>query len=144
MMSRSLQLVSMKGEISPWTPRNTNPLLHLIASSLKNWTIEDLNLNVWAVNKLNGKKAKFGDWLTLHNRWMDRSTSSETATKIVSTEATDHVGVRANDLDSCAFSAIANCNRLGFRNVVRSKSSTLTQPAATQCPCILRTNKYPF
>lgn len=37
---------------------------------------------------------------------MDRSTSSETATKIVNTEATDQVGVRANDLNSLAFSDI--------------------------------------
>lgn len=40
---------------------------------------------------------------------MDRSTSNETATKIVNTEATDHVGVKARDRPSgSAFSAISN------------------------------------
>ena len=37
---------------------------------------------------------------------MDRSTSRETATNIVSTVATDHVGVSANDRISSGFSAI--------------------------------------
>lgn len=37
---------------------------------------------------------------------MDRSTSKETATKIVNTVATDHVGVKAKDRISCIFSAI--------------------------------------
>lgn len=39
---------------------------------------------------------------------MDRSTSKETATKIVNTVATDHVGVKAKDRISCVFSAILN------------------------------------
>lgn len=39
---------------------------------------------------------------------MDRSTSRETATKMVKTEATDHVGVKAKDLVSFAFSDILN------------------------------------
>lgn len=40
---------------------------------------------------------------------MERSTSKETATKIVNTEATDQVGVRARDRPSGdAFSAISN------------------------------------
>lgn len=39
---------------------------------------------------------------------MDRSTSKETATKIVSTEATDHVGVKAKDLSVFSCSDILN------------------------------------
>lgn len=38
--------------------------------------------------------------LTELNRWIDRSTSKETATKIVSTVATDQVGVSARDRNS--------------------------------------------
>lgn len=38
-------------------------------------------------------------------RLMERSTSKETATKMANTVATDHVGVKANDLVSCSFSA---------------------------------------
>ena len=37
---------------------------------------------------------------------MERSTSKETATKIVKTVATDHVGVKAKDLVSFEFSSI--------------------------------------
>lgn len=37
---------------------------------------------------------------------MERSTSKETATKMVKTVATDHVGVKANDLVSCTSSTI--------------------------------------
>lgn len=44
--------------------------------------------------------------LTLDKRWMDRSTRSETATNIVNTEATDHVGVKANDRSSLLSSSI--------------------------------------
>lgn len=44
--------------------------------------------------------------LTVDKRWMDRSTRSETATNIVNTEATDHVGVKANDRSSLLPSSI--------------------------------------
>lgn len=37
---------------------------------------------------------------------MERSTTKETATKMLNTVATDHVGVKANDRASCTFSAI--------------------------------------
>jgi len=37
---------------------------------------------------------------------MERSTSRETATKTVNTVATDHVGVKASDLVSCALLSI--------------------------------------
>lgn len=42
---------------------------------------------------------------------MDRSTSSETATNIVNTEATDHVGVKAKERSSCVSSPdiLAKC-----------------------------------
>lgn len=39
---------------------------------------------------------------------MDRSTSKETTTKMVNTEATDHVGVKAKDLSSFSSLAILN------------------------------------
>ena len=44
--------------------------------------------------------------LTWLKRWMERSTSKETATKMVNTVATDHVGVKASDLVSCTASDI--------------------------------------
>lgn len=44
--------------------------------------------------------------LTLLSRWIERSTIKETTTKIVSTVATDQVGVKANDRISLVFSAI--------------------------------------
>lgn len=44
--------------------------------------------------------------LTLLKRLIERSTSKETATKMVNTVATDQVGVKANDLVSFPFSAI--------------------------------------
>nr|GMC72540.1 hypothetical protein Iba_chr03bCG12480 [Ipomoea batatas] len=44
----------------------------------------------------------------LHNRCMDRSTSSETTTNTVNTVATDHVGVNANDRSSIEFSGVSD------------------------------------
>lgn len=46
--------------------------------------------------------------LTLLKRWIERSTSKDTATNIVNTVATDHVGVKARDRISSAFSDILN------------------------------------
>lgn len=47
------------------------------------------------------------EWkLTLLSQWMDLSTSKETATKNVNTEATDHVGVKAKERISSVLSSI--------------------------------------
>ena len=46
--------------------------------------------------------------LKLLRRWIERSISNETATKIVKTSVTDHVGVKAKDRVSFSFSSIPN------------------------------------
>ena len=65
---------------------------------------------------------------------MDRSTSRETATKIVSTVATDHVGVKANDLISSGFSAIFSDNFSLLSNPLNHLHSENKQ---TQVPLLL-------
>lgn len=62
------------------------------------------------------------------SRWMDLSTSKETTTKMVSTEATDQVGVKAKDRISSSLSVISHkFLRWTFRYVPQSSGYTPTR-----------------